>query len=241
MARDGGITIRPYEGRDRAGVREINRRTAYRNRGHDFLFEDGELHADYWTSYFTDHRPECSWVVEREGRMIGYFLGCTDQRHFLRVMKTRIVPRVAALAAWRSLTRYGPKSRAYVRFMLFTAPGETPDFPYLDFPAHYHCNILREGYGQNLYTTLALMFCDRLDALGVKGMHGAMLEPANGAAFPKMIAGFGQENVEAYAEKPTRLFEAVVGDSRPMLNRVWGASVGRFRRYFEYMRDTARM
>jgi hypothetical protein len=235
------VTIRPYAARDRAAVREINCRTAYRNRGHDFLFEDGALHADYWTSYFTDYRPEASWVVERDGRIIGYFLGCTDQAHFLRTMKRRIVPRIAALALWRSLTRYGPKSRRYVRFMLFTAPGETPDFPYLDFPAHYHCNITREGYGLNLYTTLALMFCDRLEALGVKRMHGAMLEPAGSAAFPRMIAAFGQENVEAYAEKPTRLFEVVAGDPRPMLNRVWGAGVPAFRRYFEWMRDHARM
>jgi hypothetical protein len=235
------VTIRPYAARDRAAVREINRRTAYRNKGHDFLFEDGELHADYWTSYYTDHRPEASWVVEREGRIIGYFLGCTDQAHFLRMMKRRIVPRIAALAAWRSLTRYDAKSRRYVRFMLTVAPGETPDFPYLDFPAHYHCNITREGYGLNLYTTLALMFCDRLEALGVARMHGGMFEPADGAAFVRFLEGFGKDELEAYAEKPSRLLEAVVGDTRPMLNRVWGGRVATWRRYFAWLRDNARM
>ncbi|MFN6979198.1 MAG: hypothetical protein ACK4OP_13800, partial [Gemmobacter sp.] len=147
MARQAAdITIRPYEGRDREGVRAINLRTAWRNRGYAAMLNDPVAHADYWTLYFTDHRPEASWVVERDGTMIGYFLGCTDQAHFLRVMKTRIVPRVAARAIWKSLTRqYDAKSRAYVRHMILKGPGETPDFPFLDYPAHYHCNILRAG------------------------------------------------------------------------------------------------
>lgn len=242
MARHTGpVTIRAYEPRDREAVREINRVTAWRNRGHDFLFEDGELHADYWTSYFTDHRPEFSWVVERDGRIVGYFLGCADQAHFVRTMQRRIVPRIAALALWRSATRYGPKSRAYVRHMLLRGPGETPDFPFLDYPAHYHCNLLREAQGQALYSRMALMFCDRLEAAGVTRMHGSMLEPEKGAAFPRFAASFGLEHVEAYAEKPTRLFETVLGDTRPMLNRVWGATVASFRRFFEQSRDAGRI
>ena len=58
-------TIRPYRPADRETVREICRRTAYRNLGYAAVFEDGELFADYWTRYYTDFEPESAWEIGR--------------------------------------------------------------------------------------------------------------------------------------------------------------------------------
>ena len=236
-------TIRPLEARDRAAVRDIACRTAWRNKGAAAMFEDLEIHADYWTSYYTDHRPEDCWVVEMEGSVIGYFLGCADHAHFLRVMKYRIVPWAAIRALWRSATRRysDPRSRAYVRHMVFKGPGETPDFPYLRYPSHYHCNILRQGYGRGFYTEMALMFCDRLEAKGVTGLHGGMTEPKDAAIWSRFISIFGTDHVETFAEKPTHLFEAVLGDQTPMVNRAWGTSVASFRAYITWLRANHRI
>lgn len=87
-------TIRPLELRDREAVRDICRKTAFRNMGSNRFFEDREVHADYWTRYYTDFRPWESWVVEQDGEVIGYFFGCSDQAHFIRTMTLRILPHV---------------------------------------------------------------------------------------------------------------------------------------------------
>ena len=62
--------IRPYRAEDREAVRQICRTTAYRNRGSDAVFEDGEVFADYWTRYYTDYEPESCLIVEEDGEVV---------------------------------------------------------------------------------------------------------------------------------------------------------------------------
>ncbi len=234
--------IRPYEPRDRHAVRAICCATAFRNAGSDKLFEDREVHADYWTSYFTDHRPEDSWVVEIEGEVIGYFLGCADHAHFLRVMGRRIVPSCLARALGRlAIGRYRkPQTRRYLWHMIRRGAAEVPRIPYLRFPAHYHCNTTRKGYGRGLYSTLVLMFLDRLDERGVQHIHGLITEPAEGGIW-KRFAEANPGDVLAYDERPTTLFRDVLGDPTPYVNRGWGATVDGFRRWAEGLRDEHRL
>jgi len=107
MANDTPDLIRKLEPRDRAAVRDICCRTAFRNAGSDKFFEDREIHADYWTSYYTDYHPQESWVIERGTEVIGYFFGASDYDHFFRTMSRKIVPKGAAKALWRlALGRY---------------------------------------------------------------------------------------------------------------------------------------
>jgi hypothetical protein len=225
---------------DRAAVREIACRTAFRNMGSDALFEDRELHADYWTSYYTDHRPGESWVVEQDGEVIGYFLGCSDQADFLRVMSRRIVPRIIALALWRLATgRYrNPRTRRYLWHMLTRGAREAPRIDFATYPAHYHCNILRPGYGQRYYSEMLLMFLDHLEAIGVDRLHGFITEPAEGGIWQRFSAQFPGGAAEVTAEVPTTLFRRVMGDDRPMVNRGWGVTVPVFRAYALWLRET---
>jgi hypothetical protein len=235
--------IRPLAPGDRQAVRDICVATAYRNRGAAYLFEDAEVHADYWTSYYTDHRPEDSQVIDRDGRVIGYFLGCSDQAHFQRVMTRRIVPWCALRAGWRALTgRYrNPVSRRYVAHMLLRAPAETPDFPYLDYPAHYHCNMLPEAYGQRYLTTMLLAFLDRLEAKGVTRLHGSATEPAGRDPWARLARTLGVPQAERTATKPTTLYARVLGDDRPMTNRSWGGTVANWRLYALALRERMRL
>ena len=41
----------------------------------DPVFQDRELFADYLTSYYTDIEPESCFVLEQNGRVVGYLLG----------------------------------------------------------------------------------------------------------------------------------------------------------------------
>lgn len=242
-AAPGADIIRPLEPRDRQAVREICCDTAFRNRGCEYLFEDREVHADYWTSYYTDHRPEDSWVIEREGRVIGYFLGCSDHVHFHRTMARRIVPWCGLRAAWRALTgRYrNPVSRRYVAHMLLRAPGEAPDFPFADYPAHYHCNMRREAYGQQYFTTMLFMFLDRLEQKGVTRLHASSTEPVGRDPWARTGLLGGVPEPEVVAEKPTALYARVLGDQRAMLNRTWGGGVAGWRVYAQAMRDRMKL
>jgi hypothetical protein len=247
----GEVTLRPYRAADRDALRAINIRTAYRNRGAAWLFEDTELHADYWTRYYTDIRPADIRIVEIGGEIAGYFLAGFDHRHFVRSMARQIIPAVAAQALWRLLRgRYRrPESRRYLRHMLLVARSEMPDFPFDRYPAHYHCNLTRRAYGRGLYTRLVLEFLDALEARGITRLHGSITEPRDSGIWQRSTLGLAASTgakgppvvAEVFAEKPTRLFEAVLGDPTPMVNRTWGTTTAGYRIFMGYLRDEMRL
>ena len=242
--RPDSAVIRPYEPRDRAAVRDIACRTAFRNMGSDRLFEDREIHADYWTKYYTDYRPADVLVIEEDGAVIGYFFGLTDHAHFARVMGRRIVPSCLGRALWRWATgRYEKEeTKRYIRHALFHAWKEAPELPYGDYPATYHFNILRQGYGRGYYTELVLRFLDRLEAMGIHGIHGHITEPAGGKGiwhrFDKLCP---EAEVQVYSEKPNTLFRYVLGDRREMVNRGWAVKVEDYRIWTRWLREHMRL
>src|SRR3954452_14509188 len=67
------MTIRPYEPRDRAAVREVCRATAYEGDGAALL--DPNLFADLMTRAWTDFGAGPLWVVENDGAVQGYLAG----------------------------------------------------------------------------------------------------------------------------------------------------------------------
>lgn len=240
-------TIRPYSPADRAAVRDICCRTAFRNAGCEAMFEDRELHADYWTRYYTDFTPEQTWVVEQDGRIVGYFFGCTDTRAYTRTMALRIVPPMLLRALWRLLTgRYkNPRTGRYLRHMIFKAPAEAVAMDFAQYPAHFHCNILRQGYGKGYYTELTLAFLDRLEVAGIPRLHGFLTEEFDSAAWQKVLDRFLASHpgitFDYFGQKPTLLQQAVTGDTTPMMNKGWGMSVANYRIYLRFMRDTYRL
>lgn len=240
-------TIRPYRPQDRAAVRDICCDTAFRGRGCEVMFEDRQLHADYWTRYYTDFTPDQTWVVEENGVVIGYFFGCLDTRAYTRAMALRIVPPMALRALWRLATgRYKRReTRAYLRHMIFSAPAEAAPMDFARYPAHFHCNILRAGQGKRYYTLMLLAFLDRLDAAGITRLHGFLTEEAHNSGWQRILDKFlvrhPDVGFEVFTEKPTRLIEAVTGDPTPMLNKGWGMTVANYRIYIQFMRDKYRL
>lgn len=235
-------TIRPYRPEDREAVRRICRRTAYRNRGSAALFEDDELFADYWTSYYTDREPESCLVVEEEGEVIGYLLGSADTPRMVATMARSIVPRILGLMLWRLATfRYrNPATRRTIMWMLFYSWREAPSLPIRKYPGHYHCNILRQGRGKGYYTAMAVAFADMLLARGVTRMHGQVEEFADSGVWRQMAENYQQETgtshlLEHYSEKPSHFQRVVLGVDKPMINRAWGCKVEDYRSWLEWM------
>jgi len=232
-------TIRPFRPDDRQAVRDICCRTAYRNRGCEVIFEDRELHADYWTKYYTDYAPEASWVIEQDGSIIGYFLGSTDQKKFLRIMSRRIVPRYISTALWRLVTRQykKPQSGRYLLWLFLKSWREAPEISYGAYPAHYHCNILRAGYGRGYYTTLTLMFLDHLEEHGIMALHGHITEHKDKGIWDRFGNSFQVEHADFFSEKPSSLFRFVTGKDDEMVNRAWGIQTYKYRIWILWLRE----
>lgn len=238
-SREATGTIRPYTPADREAVREIARRTAYRNRGSSAVFEDDELFADYWTRYYTDFEPESCLILEEDGRVIGYLLGTVDARRHQKVMARKIVPGVLARAFWRLATfQYRkPSTRRMLWWLVSQAWREEPAIPLDTFPAHYHCNILREGYGKGYYTALALKFMERLQEQGVPGLHGQVEEAEEGGPWRQMANEYAQlqgRSLEHFDEKPSTFQNVVMGSNKKLVNRAFGATVADYRAWLAW-------
>lgn len=235
-------TVRPYEPRDRAAVRDICCRTAFRNMGSDALFEDREIHADYWTLYNTDHRPDLTTVIEQDGEVVGYFFAQPDHKEFVRIMGRRIVPSCILRALWRwALGRYKkPETKRYIRHTLFHAWKEAPQVDYDKYPATYHCNMLRQAYGRGYYTQLLLDYLDQLEAQGIHGIHGHVTE-APGKGIWKRFEETSGFLSDEQSEVPATMFAYVTGDDRPMANKAIGAPVERFRKWVLWLREEKRL
>jgi hypothetical protein len=235
VVRVGAGLIRPYRAEDREIVREICRKTAYRNRGSASVIEDGELFADYWTKYYTDCEPESAFVLEEDGQVIGYLLGCADTAKLQRVMARRIVPSVLARAIFRLLTfRYhDPNSRRMLYWLLRYGWQEDPHVPLDRYPAHYHCNILRKGYGKGYYSALGLYFLDRIQERGIDRLHGQVQEPAQGGPWDRTLETYSQNfdtsPIEYSAEKPSTFQRYMFGIEKPMVNKAWASNIEAYR------------
>ncbi len=233
-SREATGTIRPYTAADREAVRDIARRTAYRNRGSSAVFEDDELFADYWTRYYTDFEPESCLILEEDGRIIGYLLGTVDARRHQKVMARKIVPGVLARAFWRLATfQYRkPTTRKMLWWLVTQGWREEPEIPLDRYPAHYHCNVLREGYGKGYYSALALRFLERLEQLGVPALHGQVEEAEGGGPWQQMAQAYADlqgRSLDHFDEKPSTFQNVVLGSDKKLVNRAFGATIEDYR------------
>ena len=179
------LLIRPFRSDDRGAVRSICLRTAFRNRGHGLFFEDGNVFADYWVDGYLLSEPELCFVAEKENKVVGYLLGCSDSRRMLDVMKKKILPRIALKLLIRLATFQYKNSSSFrtLRWAIFRSWKEVPRIPHDRFPAHFHSNMDRDGIFMCGYSSLLLHFLDELKKKGVPGLYGVLLEPVSGGTF----------------------------------------------------------
>ena len=70
MKTEPGYTIRGFRATDRAAVRRLCCQTGFLGAPIDPVYEDHELFADFLTTYYTDHEPESSFVIEMDGEIV---------------------------------------------------------------------------------------------------------------------------------------------------------------------------
>ncbi len=167
------LKIRPYAPTDRQAVRDICCDTGFMGKPIDPIFVDRDAFADFFTRYYTDLEPENALVVEADGKVVGYLLGCLkikgQGKRQLWLILSRTVPKMLLRAL---LFRYNKSSFKFLSWFLFKASGETPK-PIED-AAHFHINMLEEYRSGVAGRKIMFPFFKRVLNLGFKGVFGQM-------------------------------------------------------------------
>src|SRR5881296_3190767 len=163
--------IRSYRPSDREAVRKLCCNTGFLGHPIDPVYEDRELFADFLTTYYTDHEPESSFVIEKEGELRGYLLGCRKPlRNQVYSLYQNIVLFLRALL--RS-PHYNARSRSFILWILMNGWREVPAAPRRT--PHFHINLLPDA--RKVSTTRALMsaYLSYLYRSGEKRVYGQII------------------------------------------------------------------
>ncbi|MGW6281947.1 GNAT family N-acetyltransferase [Kribbella sp. NPDC055071] len=162
--------IRPYRASDRAAVADVCVRTADNGGDARELFPDLELMPTIFAYPYVDLEPESAFVLDDDGRAVGYILGCADTPAFTRRFRTEYLPTVAYPAPTTT-----PSSPAEQMIALLHNPERMVIPEVADYPAHLHIDLLpqyqRSGHGR----ALMMRLLSTLQARNVDAIHLVML------------------------------------------------------------------
>ena len=166
--------IRAYRAADRSSVRDVCYRTGYLGEPIDWQWFDVESFADMFSGYYTDREPESALVVEINGVVCGYLLGCVDTERAWS----------AGTVAARHILRRGIAFRPGTAGVIWRTIGDTIgdvlhrrfdprelEFSDPRWPAHMHVDLLERARGAGVGHRLVRSWLDTLRDLGVPGCH----------------------------------------------------------------------
>jgi hypothetical protein len=151
MKDENALVIRSYRSSDRAAVRDLCCRTGFLGEPIDPVYQDRELFADFLTTYYTDHEPESSFVLEMGGEICGYLLG--SRRPLFNQLYSFQQNLVLGFRAMLRFRRYNEHSRRFIRWVLSQGWREVPAAPRRT--PHFHINLLPDA--RKMSSTRALM------------------------------------------------------------------------------------
>ena len=166
------ISIRAYRPEDRDAVRHICFVTGYMGEPVDWQWRDASSFADLFSAYYTDHESESASVAVRDGRVVGYLLGCRYSDRVPDPIRA-IVPEVlrrgllvrpgTARFLWRGI---GDTVRDLLRGGGGPAGVIDPRWP-----AHLHIDLLPVARGGGVGSRLLGEWLTRLRTEGAAGCH----------------------------------------------------------------------
>jgi hypothetical protein len=163
--------IRSYRRSDREAVRKLCCDTGFLGEPIDPVYEDRQLFADFLTTYYTDHEPESSFVVEINGEIRGYLLGCRKPlQNQLYSFWQNVSLLIKALTRY---FRYNQRSRRFIRWTLVHGWREVPAAP-RRIP-HFHINLLPEARKMSTTRTLMSAYLSYLYRQGEKHVYGQIV------------------------------------------------------------------
>jgi hypothetical protein len=171
MKDDKAFVIRSYRASDRAAVRKLCCQTGFLGEPIDPIYQDHELFADFLTTYYTDHEPESSFVLELDGELCGYLLG--SRRPFLNQLYSFQQNLVLGFRALLRYRRYNEPSRRFVRWVLSNGWREVPAAPRRT--PHFHINLLPEARKMSTTRSLMSAYLSYLYRCGERHVYGQIV------------------------------------------------------------------
>ena len=213
------ISIRPYEPGDRAAVRRICHETGFMGEPVDWLWRDVESFAELFTGWYTDHEPQSASVIDIDGQVKGYLLGCEDTARsaseaivFARQIVRRgiLVRRGTAGTAWRMI------GDGIVDVTVRRVDPRAAEVHDARWPAHLHIDLLPEARGLGLGRRLIQRWFAHLTAQGIPGCHlGTFAENTGAIAFFESV-GF-RRRTDAVAVPGFRTRDGARMHAQPMV------------------------
>ncbi len=160
------MNIRIYHPADFIDLYRICLKTADAGRDASALYNDPDLVGHVYVGPYITHAPDLCFVLEKDGRALGYILGCGD---------------TAAFAAWLEQSWYPLLRIRYPLQGRYTAleqrmvghihNGYTLRKELSAYPAHLHIDIVPQGQGQGAGRALMHRFTDTLKNKKVPAVH----------------------------------------------------------------------
>jgi GNAT superfamily N-acetyltransferase len=154
--------------------------TAFFGNDISHYFDDREMAADIYCSYYTDYEPQSLFVAEKEGEVVGYLMGATNTGRYKIFMTSRIVPRF--IPPFLFSARFFNKTN--LRFIWEMAKawlsGQFPrDTTSKGYPSHFHLNILPKHRAKGLGMALVKRFEEELRWMKIPGLffHSVRFRP----------------------------------------------------------------
>lgn len=167
------VIVRSFEEKDRESIRAICKQTGQKGHPTRLFFEDEEIVPILFADYYMDYEPESCFVAEVDGRVVGYEVGCKNTRRKIRLLQTKIYPRLCLRILCKILTLQYRKRQTYqtLWWIISRSWSESFRLPLDEYPGHAHFNVdvsyRSGGLGQRLNHT----FRKHLLEKGVRGIH----------------------------------------------------------------------
>jgi len=133
-------SIRLYRPEDRQAVRAICAATGLLGESISSILPEDGFFVDFLTGYYTDVEPGTALVVEAEGRVVGYLLGCTSQERYRRYQRCLLGKAVFTVLKGLLKRDYDLPARRFFWWLAWRGWREVPGAP--AGGAHFHFNIL---------------------------------------------------------------------------------------------------
>ncbi len=201
------VRIRPYKASDKEDIRRICCETGYFGNPIDTLFNDRELFADLFTKPYLDYEPEWALTAEADGRVVGYLLGSICPKFDSLQMRSGFETTMKMLARLAT-GRYSnhPRSRRFIRWLLFRGYGEQPKHP--RNAAHLHYDLEKAYRGGDAGRRMWQDFIRRAKAAGINTCYGTFFSHAK----RRPEVAHSRYGFEVFDRRRTTMFEPEITD-----------------------------
>ncbi len=169
------MIIRKYQLKDRDFVRWLCCETGFLGEKIDPVFEDRELFADFLTNYYLKFEPESAFVLDDDGKIGGYLLGCRKVQLYSKITVLEGIR--LALKLLPRLPGYSRASREYLKWVILNSWREVPPAP-KKMP-HFHINLLPQTKNVSRTRCLIDAFLSYLADCGEKSVYGQVVTFSN--------------------------------------------------------------